>query len=122
MALEPGGFQLTSGHFAGHDNLEGALAQGNVGWFELVPAGVAVTEILVSDAVQGIATPVEFFLQGDHAAEQGCGLVFVVVEHCTGQREMFGQLPGQVLLPLLGQAVQVSGEVQGFLRCDGKLL
>ena len=119
MPLEPGGFQLTSGHFAGHDDLEGALAQGNCGWVELVAAGVAVAEIMVSDAVQGIAAPVEFFLQGDHAAQQGCGLVFVGIESGTGQREMFCQLPGQVRLPLLSQAIQGSGEVQGFVCRNG---
>ena len=115
MALEPGGFQLASGHLAGHDDLEGALAQVDVGWVELVAAGVAVAEVLVGDAVEGVAAPVEFFLQGDHAAEQGCGLVSVFIESCAGQREVCGQLRGQVLLPLLGQTVQVGGEVQGFV-------
>ena len=119
MPLEPGGFQLTSGHFAGHDDLEGALAQGDGGWGELIAAGVAVAEVLVGDAVQGVAAPVEFFLQGDHAAQQGCGLVFVGIESRTGQREMFCQLPGQVRLPLLGQAVQGSGEVQGLSAVTG---
>ena len=80
----------------------------NGGWVELVAAGVAVAEILVGDAVESVATPVEFFLQGDHAAQQGCCLIFVGIESGAGQREVFGQLPGQVRLPLLGQVIQGS--------------
>ena len=117
MPLEPGGFQLTSGHFAGHDDLEGALAQGDGGWGELIAAGVAVAEVLV-DAVQGVAAPVELFLQGDHAAQQGCGLVSVGIR---AARDKGNVLPvaRAVRLPLLDQPVQGSGEVQGLSAVTG---
>ena len=41
MALEPGGFQLASRHLAGHDDLEGALAQFDLGWRKRLAVGRA---------------------------------------------------------------------------------
>src|SRR5262249_313488 len=99
-----------------------ALAEGNGGRVELVAAGVAVAEVLVGDAVECVATPVEFFLQDDHATQQGCGLVSMGIESGTGQGEVFCQLPGQGRLPLPGQVIQVRGEVQGFVCYDGEFL
>jgi hypothetical protein len=69
MAFEPGDLQGTGGHAAGHDDLEGALAEDEFRWLGLVADRVAVTGVLVGDAVEGIAMPVEFLLQGDHLTE-----------------------------------------------------
>jgi hypothetical protein len=84
VAFEPGGFEVAGSHLARHDNLEGALARVNGGWFEPVPTGVMVAEILVGNAVEDIAAPVEFLLQDDHTAKQSCSSVFMGIEGFTG--------------------------------------
>ena len=69
MPLEPGRLQFALGHLPGHDDLEGPLAEGEFGQ---VVAGVA--EVVGQQAVELVALPVEFFLQGDHLASDRVGL------------------------------------------------
>ena len=88
-----------------------------------LPAGVAVAEVLVGDAVEAIAAPVEFFLQGDHAGAAGLQPAsYVSSRAARDSGKCAASWAGQVRLPFLGQAIQGSGEVQGFVCGNGKLL
>ena len=68
VALEPGCSGLARRHTTGQCDLEWAFAE-----LDLRGSGT-VAEVFLGEAVELVVAPVEFFLEGDHLAEQGLGL------------------------------------------------
>jgi hypothetical protein len=60
VALEPGRLQRARRHAAGHDNLEGALAEAQLWW-------AGMHRRVLQQAIESVGVPVEFLLQRDAA-------------------------------------------------------
>ena len=68
MPLEPSGFEFAGGHLPCHDDLKRALAE-----FQRRDFFGRERQVFIEETIKMIDLPIEFFLEGDHAGEVGCG-------------------------------------------------
>ena len=106
--------QFPGRHAAGHDDLEGALAKPE-------RRRVWVFRRCFMQSVKAVATPVEFFLQRDHAG--ACRLSFGAggAERVKGRQGAIAEGSREIGRKALRCGVEVGGEFNGVLGDQGEL-
>src|SRR5208337_66686 len=114
MPLEPSCFQIALSHLASHDDLERPLAQREF------PEVVAVaSHVLAEEAIEVVALPVEFFLQGDHPAPEACRQSSCLFQTgLRGRRSQNDRIRERGVV-VLSHSIQQAGEWEWLLIKNG---